>query len=158
MTRLKLYKVNADFLDTLREIEPKVSLLKERRPFLGILIKIGDINYLAPLTSPKPKHKTMKNLEDFIKIDSGNYGAINLNNMIPVTEFKYEEIKINEEKDNIYKILLQNQLTWCNKNKEIIIKKATNLRDKKLSNTLRKELNDRICDFEKLENFVNTDK
>lgn len=33
MTRLKLYKVNADFLDTLREIEPKVSLLKERRPF-----------------------------------------------------------------------------------------------------------------------------
>ena len=70
-------------------------------------------------------------IEDFIKIDSGNYGAINLNNMIPVPEGKYEEININEEKDNFYKILLQNQLTWCNKNKEIIIKKAENLRNKK---------------------------
>ena len=142
MTRLKLYKVSADYLDSIREIEPKVSLLKERRPFLGILITIDSNNYLAPLTSPKPKHKTMKNLEDFIKIDSGNYGAINLNNMIPVPETKYEEININEEKDNFYKILLQNQLTWCNKNKEIIIKKAENLRNKKLNEKLRKELND----------------
>ena len=158
MTRLKLYKVSADYLDSIREIEPKVSLLKERRPFLGILITIDSNNYLAPLTSPKPKHKTMKNLEDFIKIDSGNYGAIILNNMIPVPETKYEEININEEKDNFYKILLQNQLTWCNKNKEIIIKKAENLRNKKLNEKLRKELNDRICDFEKLENFVNSNQ
>ena len=158
MTRLKLYKVSADYLDSIREIEPKVSLLKERRPFLGILITIDSNNYLAPLTSPKPKHKTMKNLEDFIKIDSGNYGAINLNNMIPVPETKYEEININEEKDNFYKILLQNQLTWCNKDKEIIIKKAENLRNKKLNEKLRKELNDRICDFEKLENFVNSNQ
>ena len=158
MTRLKLYKVSADYLDSIREIEPKVSLLKERRPFLGILITIDSNNYLAPLTSPKPKHKTMKNLEDFIKIDSGNYGAINLNNMIPVPETKYEEININEEKDNFYKILLQNQLTWCNKNKEIIIKRAENLRNKKLNEKLRKELNDRICDFEKLENFVNSNQ
>ncbi|MBN2837459.1 MAG: type III toxin-antitoxin system ToxN/AbiQ family toxin [Fusobacteriaceae bacterium] len=155
MTRLKLYKVSADYLDSIRKIEPKVSLLKERRPFLGILIKIEKNNYLAPLTSPKTKHKTMKNLEDFIKIDSGNYGAINLNNMIPVPEGKYEEININEEKDNFYKILLQNQLTWCNKNKEIIIKKAENLRNKKFNNKLRKELDDRVCDFEKLENFIN---
>ena len=158
MTRLKLYKVSADYLDSIREIEPKVSLLKERRPFLGILITIDSNNYLAPLTSPKPKHKTMKNLEDFIKIDSGNYGAINLKNIIPVPETKYEEININEEKDNFYKILLQNQLTWCNKNKEIIIKKAENLRNKKLNEKLRKELNDRICDFEKLENFVNSNQ
>ena len=158
MTRLKLYKVSADYLDSIREIEPKVSLLKERRPFLGILITIDSNNYLAPLTSPKPKHKTMKHLEDFIKIDSGNYGTINLNNMIPVPETKYEEININEEKDNFYKILLQNQLTWCNKNKEIIIKKAENLRNKKLNEKLRKELNDRICDFEKLENFVNSNQ
>ena len=158
MTRLKLYKVSADYLDSIREIEPKVSLLKERRPFLGILITIDSNNYLAPLTSPKPKHKTMKNLEDFIKIDSGNCVAINLNNMIPVPETKYEEININEEKDNFYKILLQNQLTWCNKNKEIIIKKAENLRNKKLNEKLRKELNDRICDFEKLENFVNSNQ
>ena len=91
MNRLKLYKVEAEFLDLLREIEPKVSLLKERRPFLGILIKLDEFNYLAPLTSPKIKHKSMKNSEDFIKIDSGNYGAINLNNMIPVPELKYDE-------------------------------------------------------------------
>ena len=78
--------------------------------------------------------------------------------MIPVPEGKYEEININEEKDNFYKILLQNQLTWCNKNKEIIIKKAENLRNKKLNEKLRKELNDRICDFEKLENFVNSNQ
>ena len=106
MNRLKLYKVEAEFLDLLREIEPKVSLLKERRPFLGILIKLDEFNYLAPLTSPKIKHKSMKNSEDFIKIDRGNYGEINLNNMIPVPELKYDEININEEKDEAYKILL----------------------------------------------------
>lgn len=154
MNRLKLYKVEAEFLDLLREIEPKVSLLKERRPFLGILIKLDEFNYLAPLTSPKIKHKSMKNSEDFIKIDSGNYGAINLNNMIPVPELKYDEININEEKDEAYKILLQNQLTWCNKNKENILKKASILRDKKLNNKLREDLDKRVCDFKKLEKFI----
>ena len=97
MNRLKLYKVETDFLDLLRETEPKVSLLKKRRPFLGILIKLDEFNYLAPLTSPKIKHKSMKNSEDFIKIDSGNYGAINLNNMIPVPELKYNEINTKKQ-------------------------------------------------------------
>lgn len=154
MNRLKLYKAETDFLDLLRETEPKVSLLKKRRPFLGILIKLDEFNYLAPLTSPKIKHKSMKNSEDFIKIDSGNYGAINLNNMIPVPELKYNEININEENDEAYKILLQNQLTWCNKNKENILKKASILREKKLNNKLREELDKRVCDFKKMEKFI----
>jgi len=31
--------------------------IKEKRPFIGIILKINDINYFAPLSSPKEKHK-----------------------------------------------------------------------------------------------------
>lgn len=55
---------------------------KAKRPFLGIVLTINDFSYYAPLTSPKPKHIKMKDQIDFIKINDGHWGAINLNNMI----------------------------------------------------------------------------
>ena len=57
---------------------------KSNRPLVGIVLNINGFSYYAPLTSPKLKHLTMKNQIDFLKIDGGNLGAINLNNMIPV--------------------------------------------------------------------------
>lgn len=39
-------------------------------------IKQYDANY-APLSSPKLKHRKMKNSKDFRKINQGIYGAIN---------------------------------------------------------------------------------
>ncbi len=51
-----------------------------------MLFNVNNCKYFAPLSSPKPKHKSMKNTLDFLKISDGDLGAINFNNMLPVTD------------------------------------------------------------------------
>ena len=88
MKKLKLYKISEKYIHFLREVDP-VNVKynkKERRPYVGVVLEIQQFFYFAPLDSPKPKHLTMKNSLDFIKIDGGTLGVINLNNMIPVTK------------------------------------------------------------------------
>ena len=73
---LALYTINTTFVSELSQIDPKVMSnigKKETRPFVGILITIGELKYLAPLSSPKNKHKSMKNNLDFIKIVKCQY-------------------------------------------------------------------------------------
>ena len=70
---------------------------KELRPFVGVLFEIDGFEYFAPLSSPKPKHKNMKNTIDFFKIKGGELGAINFNNMIPVNIENYVLIDLNKE-------------------------------------------------------------
>ena len=53
--------------------------------------------YFAPLSSPKPKHKNMKNTLDFFKIKNGELGAVNFNNMIPVNKNNYSLVDLNKE-------------------------------------------------------------
>ena len=108
---------------------------KENRPFVGIIIVMDQHKYCIPLTSPKPKHSKMKNDLDFSKIlDSDNkiIGALNLNNMIPVSKEVIRILDIRPDrrdspKERAYKELLNNQLDWCNNNIESITKKATKL-------------------------------
>ena len=33
----------------------------ESRPYIGILLEVNGMNYIAPLASPKEKHKSIKN-------------------------------------------------------------------------------------------------
>lgn len=51
------------------------------------LIKVGNKNYSAPLSSPKDKHINMKT-----KIDNGLLGVINLNNMISINDIYVKKI------------------------------------------------------------------
>ena len=84
---LKLVRIGKEYCDYLREYDGKVPYNfnnKEIRPFVGVLFKVGNFKYFAPLSSPKPKHLKLKNKLDFLKLDDGNLGAINFNNMIPV--------------------------------------------------------------------------
>lgn len=41
---------------------------------------------IGPLSSPKEKHKNMKNSIDFLKLDEEKQGKINFNNMIPILD------------------------------------------------------------------------
>ena len=75
--------------------------LKNKRPYIGVLFEIEEKRYIAPLTSPKTKHLTMKNSLDFFKINEGKYGAINLNNMFPVIENVIILKNIELEENNI---------------------------------------------------------
>ena len=85
---LKIVRVDSHYCNFLRNFDSKVSYnagFKELRPFIGVLFKINDCEYFAPLSSPKVKHKKLKNTLDMIKIKDGEYGVINFNNIIPVT-------------------------------------------------------------------------
>ncbi len=84
IVNLKIVIVNSDYCDYLREFDTKVSYnkyQKELRPFIGILFQINSCQYFAPLSSPKLKHKSMKNTIDFFKIKNGELGAVNFNNI-----------------------------------------------------------------------------
>lgn len=159
------YNINSNYCDYLRNYDKNIPYTmdnKATRPFIGIVIKIDDINYYAPLTSPKEKHLKMKNQIDFLKIDNGNLGAINFNNMIPVTEDNISKIQIKNIQDKDYKNLLENQLSWCNKkqNKQNILDKAKKLYDyinnpNNIKNVDRWEkIKSRCCDFKKLEQLA----
>lgn len=155
---LKIVKINTNYCDYLRKFDNKISYNKdekELRPFIGILFKIDTYEYFAPLCSPKPKHKTMKNTIDFFKINSGELGAINFNNMIPVTEENYELIDLNKEQTSIieikYQKLLKEQLSWLNENYHQVKKKAFKLYQLYNYKKLPESMIKRCCNFKLLE-------
>ena len=98
-----LVRLDTKYCDYLREFDNKVPYNyneKELRPFVGVLFKIDKLMYFAPLSSPKPKHLKLKSKLDFLKIDNGKLGAINFNNMLPVTKNNYEKINLNNTINN----------------------------------------------------------
>ena len=107
------------------------------------------MNYFAPLSSYKDKHKKMKETIDFIKIKE--YAVINLNNMIPVPENQIIELDINKEKDSSYRYLLQAESREINKQKNRIRKNAQIVYSHKIHNGNETVLAKRINDFIMLE-------
>ena len=105
--KIIIVKVNSKYCDFLRKYESKVPYNageKELRPFVGILFNIGDCEYFAPLSSPKPKHSRLTNTLDLIKMDNGKLGVINFNNMIPVNKSNYNIIGLNEKTNDKRKL------------------------------------------------------
>ncbi len=149
----KLVKVDYKYCDYLRKYDSKVcynSGRKELRPYLGVLFEINKVQYFAPLSSPKLKHKSMPDNIDFIKINNGSLGAINFNNMIPLTKENYELLDL-REKDYKYNKLLTLQLRWLNRNSKYIINRAYTLYIKYLDGSLNKKIASRCCNFQLLE-------
>ncbi len=97
----------------------------------------------------------MHNTLDFVKIANGKLGAINFNNMVPVTKNNYQIIDLNKKtlnkQDNQYQELLKDQLSWLNKNYIQIIYKADNLYALYLANLLPENIKKRCCNFKLLE-------
>ena len=80
MEKISFYTIDPNYILYLQKFDRKVPHAydeKEKRPFIGAKIKINSVFYYIPLTSPKEKHKKMKNAIDFHKINGGIYGAIN---------------------------------------------------------------------------------
>lgn len=156
--KIIIVKVDSKYCDFLRKYESKVPYNageKELRPFVGILFNIGNCEYFAPLSSPKPKHSRLVNTLDLIKIDNGKLGVINFNNMIPVNKSNYSIIDLNEKTNDKRKLarilLLKNQLRWLNNNRVDIYEKSSNLYKKYINNLLPINVKDRCCNFILLE-------
>jgi len=154
MNKFIIVKIDINYCNYLRKFDNKVAYnsgKKELRPFIGILFKVGKIDYFAPLSSPKNKHKVMKDKVDFIKIDNGNLGAINFNNMIPVAKDNYQIIDITKLKNKKYINLLNAQMRYLNRNYENICQIAYNLYKAYITKTISKKVKKRCCNFPLLE-------
>lgn len=155
---LKIVRVNSDYCDYLRKFDNRVSYNKyekELRPFIGILFKIHTCEYFAPLSSPKLKHRTMKNTVDFFKIKGGELGAVNFNNMIPVNENNYSLVDLNKETLTVselkYQKLLREQLDWLNANYYQVKNKSFKLYQLYTNGKLSDNIKSRCCNFKLLE-------
>ena len=98
----------------------------------------------------------MKNRLDFLKINGGQWGALNFNNMLPVAAAELQKIELKiVETDSpaeiAYKNLLANQLSWCNSHREVILRKANKLYQAIVSGKDYGNLLARCCNFSLLE-------
>lgn len=156
-TRLKLVIIDSKYCDYLRKFDKRVPYnfsKKENRPFIGVLFEIDTIKYFAPLSSPKEKHKIMRNMVDFLKLDDGKLGTLNFNNMIPVTDNNYYLIDMdnpNKLNDIKYYNLLLDQLTWLNEHNLQVRKKSKRLYNLYNNKKLNKTIFNRRCNFKLLE-------
>lgn len=155
---LRIVRVDSDYCDYLRKFDNKVAYNKnekELRPFIGILFEIDNFEYFAPLSSPKEKHKSMKNTLDFFKIDGGELGAVNFNNMIPVSSRNYSIIDLHKETLTIeefkYQKLLIEQLNWLNANYYQVKNKSLKLYKLYNNGNLPQNIKLRCCNFILLE-------
>lgn len=155
---LKIVRVSSDYCDYLRKFDNKVAYNKyekELRPFIGILFKIDECEYFAPLSSPKEKHKKMKNTVDFFKIKNGELGAVNFNNMIPVNKNNYSLVELNKETLTMselkYQKLLREQLEWLNANYYQVKNKSFKLYNLYNNEKLPQNIMKRCCNFKLLE-------
>jgi len=153
MEEIRLVKIDSDYCDYLRKYDNKVPYnknVKELRPFVGVLFRVDEFMYFAPLSSPKPKHMKIKGNIDFMKLDEGRLGAINFNNMLPVTYDNIVNIDLNKEND-AYTKLLKKQIFWLNRNSNRLYNKSRKLYYKYINNTLDVNIVRRCCDFKLLE-------
>ena len=156
--KLRIVKVDSLYCDYLRKYDKRVSYntgTKDLRPFIGVLFMIDKCEYFAPLSSPKSKHKSLKNTLDLIKINNGELGVVNFNNMIPVTNNNYVPFDLNKkpkEKSEKFRMeLLKDQLRWLTANKKEINNKSKLLYNLYKNNKLPKNVRDRCCNFPLLE-------
>ena len=151
MESLRLYKINSKYISYLRGADKKVQLNKNaKRPYVGIVLYVGEYRYFAPLESPKNNHKNMKSGKHLLKIDNGNLGIIGFNNMIPINDSALIEFDINAETDAKYAELLRRQVTWLNRNKATIYAHANKTYYAVVNNN-NKFLISISCNFKNLE-------
>ncbi|MCM1053523.1 MAG: type III toxin-antitoxin system ToxN/AbiQ family toxin [Ruminococcus sp.] len=153
---LVLVKLDKDYCNYLRQFDYRVPYNfndKVKRPFIGVLFKVNNFMYFAPLSSPKKKHLKLVSKIDFLKIDNGKLGAINFNNMLPVTENNIIMINIKDSSKADYKYikLLKEQLYWLNRNSDKLYTRSKKLYDKYLDGTLNLNIRKRCCNFKLLE-------
>ncbi len=156
MDKLKLYRVNIDYIKYLYEFDNKVQYnpnreddYTARRPYLGIVLTINELNYFVALEHPRIQHQEMKNNPFIFKIHNGKYGILGFNNMIPITEENLVNFDINQENEK-YRQILISQYHFCNKHIKEILEKANTTYNRRIEGK-NKFLNKVCCDFKLLE-------
>ncbi len=156
MERIKFYEVDENYVNYLVPYAPFLFHNKKlgqqnSRKYIGIVFRVNDMEYFAPLSSFKEKHDKMKESLDFIKIK--NYAVINLNTMFPVPKGCYKYVDISKESNPKYKALLIAEYRYIKSIQEKIIKNAAMLYRLK-SKGVTSSLTNRCNDFKILEELL----
>ena len=116
------------------------------RKYLGIVLKINKLNYYIPLSSPKKSdyidNKIRKSIIPIIRIISNEEinnipvlkGTLRISNMIPVPDTELILYEPKKETDKDYKILVEKELEFIDKNEEMIRKYASIIYRQKINN------------------------
>lgn len=150
---LKIYYLDENYINYLRKFDTKVAYNKNQtRPYIGIVYTFNGFNYFAQLSSPKPKHLKMSDKAmDIFKIDNGNLGIVNINNMIPTPIECITEVLPTLKNKSKYKILVENQAIYINNNKNKLFKKVKFFRNQYDNGHLPQRIKERCCNFNLLE-------
>lgn len=139
---MKLYVVTDEYIDYLRQFDSKVYDNKEdkrkvMRKYLGIVLTINEINYYIPMLSPKKSdykdNKIRKSIVPIVRIISNEEidnipvlkGTLRISNMIPVLDSELILYEPKYEKNKNYKILVEKELEFIEKNENMIKKYAS---------------------------------
>jgi len=156
---LKFFTVDEKYIQYLKKSDPKVpNNYSETKPFVGILLSVNGLDYIAPLTSAKPKHANIKNSSPTcFKIFDGTtegdlLALVQLNNMIPVLGKCIIKLDVSNL-DIKYQFLLLKEINYIRTHRDKLIKKAEKLYNmvtvKKIPNFVNIS-----CDFIELEKSV----
>ena len=151
MGRFRFYHIQEKYINYLHSIDNRVQMNKgEHRPYVGEVLSVNGVSYYVPLESPKPNHANLKSGGPVLKLDDGRLGIMGFNNMIPVMPECLLEFDFRDIQDERYRMLLINQLSYCEKHSDIILHRAEVTYRKTVSGNApfyRKI----CCDFKKLE-------
>lgn len=95
------------------------------RPYVGVVLYVGEFRYFVPMESPKPNHANLKPGSHIMKMDGGRLGLLGFNNMIPVRDDALLPVDIDALEDANYADLLRKQAHFCNRNKTAILDRAS---------------------------------
>ncbi|PNH98422.1 type III toxin-antitoxin system ToxN/AbiQ family toxin [Vibrio diazotrophicus] len=131
---MKFYTVTDDYIKHLKQTDRNVpDNYQGKRAYIGIVLEINNVKYLAPLTSYKAKQDKISSSTPSIykihevDVPENKLGMIQLNNMIPVSDDVISELDVDREADP-YKRMLQRQIVFIRKNSAAIVTRAQKLR------------------------------
>lgn len=151
MESLKLYRISDKYIRFLKTRDRRVQDNKNRhRPYVGVVLLVGNFRYFVPMESPKPNHANIKSGWHIMRIDEGKLGILGFNNMIPVHESALISFDVDKEPNEQYADLLRRQISFINRRKADVLNHAAQTYIKATSGK-NKFLSSICCDFKKLE-------
>ena len=154
MGSFRFYHIHEKYIRFLHSGDNRVQFNKRQsRPYVGIVLQIDSTSYYVPLESPKPNHANISSGGPVLKLKDGKLGVMGFNNMIPVPKIALIDFDFNDIEDEQYRMLLINQLDYCNGIRNVIMHRARTTYNKAVGNKVPyyKKV---CCNFKKLERMA----
>ncbi len=150
---LKFYTIKEDYIEYLSRFDSHVSWNKDqKRPYVGIVLRIEKYLYFAPLYSYKVGYDKYKDNPSFIRVEDRKgkkVSIIRFAEMIPVPKTAIQLLDFNS-RGKKYRDLLQAEIDFINDNRNAVYLKAKKI----YKNVIQIKVPFFIsisCDFELLE-------